>query len=181
MAAAIFNAVIALVLQAGRLLYATGRDRTWVRPLNHLLATVHPKSNSPWIATLLASVISAAVCFVPMNTLLLLSGTSLIFVYILLCVAVIAGRRNGSTDHGHYRMPLFPLPAILCLLGIGYVFYQNVLDQDFGRPSLIITVEIMAAAALYFLFFLSHRYDWHFHDPHDKNARTAEKGNQYID
>ena len=166
-ALAIFNAVIALVLQAGRLLYSTGRDRTWFEPVNRLLAAIHPKTNSPWIATLVASAICAATCFVNMNTLLLLSGTSLIVIYILLCLAVISGRRNGSTDDGHYRMPLFPLPAILFLVGIGYVFYQNALDPDFGRPSLIITGEIMAAAALYFLLFLSHRKDWHFHVPQE--------------
>jgi amino acid transporter len=169
-ASAIFNAVIALVLQAGRLLYSTGRDRTWFEPLNSALATIHPKFNSPWIATLIASVIGAAACFTEMRTLLLLSGTALLFTYTLLCAAVIVGRRNGSTDNGDYRMPFFPFPAILCLIGLGYVFYQNAIDKDFGLPSLIVTGEILVAAALYFLFFLSHRKDWHFHAPHDQES-----------
>jgi len=169
-ASAIFNAVIALVLQAGRLLYSTGRDRTWFAPLNTMLETIHPKTNSPWVATVIAAVICAATCFVSLNRLLLLSGTALIFVYMLLCVAVIAGRYNGSTNNGHYRMPWFPIPAVLCLLGIGYVFYQNALDQDFGQPSLIITGQIMGAASLYYLFFLARRKDWHFHVPPDHQS-----------
>jgi amino acid transporter len=161
-ATAIFNAVIALVLQAGRIVYASGRDRTWFGALNGPLSAIHSKHNSPWVATLLVAVAGAAACFMDMNTLLLLSGNSLIAIYTILCISVVWGRRNGSTGDGHYRMPWFPLPVILCLVGLAYVFYQNLIDKDFGRPSLIITAEIMAGAGLYFFVFLARRQDWNF-------------------
>ena len=161
-ATAIFNAVIALVLQAGRILYASGRDRTWFEALNGPLSAIHSKHNSPWIATLVVALAGAAACFMDMNTLLLLSGNSLIAIYTILCVSVVNGRRNGTTGAGHYRMPWFPLPVILCLIGLAYVFYQNLIDEAFGRPSLIITGEIMVASGLYFLLFLARRGDWNF-------------------
>jgi hypothetical protein len=97
------------------------------------------------------SVLAALACFIDINLLLVVSGTSLVVIYALLCVAVFAGRRNGTTSGGHYRMPLFPVPAILAFVALIYVAYQNLLDAAFGRPSLIATVLIMAVAAIYYV------------------------------
>lgn len=164
-ALAIFNAVIAIVLQASRLLFSSGRDRTWFGPINGWVASVHGTYQSPWIATIVVAVLSAAACFIDLNLLLVVSGTSLVVIYALLCVAVLAGRRNGATNGGHYRMPLFPIPAILAFIALVYVAYQNLLDAAFGRPSLIATGLIMVAAAIYYGLFLSRRADWTLHGP----------------
>ncbi|TPI08293.1 APC family permease [Mesorhizobium sp. B4-1-3] len=67
-------------------------------------------------------------CVIDLNLLLVVSGTSLVVIYALLCIAVFAGRRNGTTSGGHYRMPLFPVPAILAFVALIYVAYQNWLD-----------------------------------------------------
>jgi L-asparagine transporter-like permease len=110
-------------------------------------------------------VLAALACFIDLNLLLVVSGTSLVVIYALLCVAVFAGRRSGTTSGGHYRMPFFPVPAILAFVALVYVAYQNWLDAAFGRPSLIATLAIMAAAAIYFLLFLARRADWTLHGP----------------
>jgi hypothetical protein len=83
----------------------------------------------------------------------------------LACVAAFVGRRSGTTDGGHYRMPLFPVPAILAFLALIYVACQNYLDVAFGRPSLIATGLIMVAAAVYYLLVLARRTDWNLHGP----------------
>ncbi|WP_345708886.1 APC family permease [Kitasatospora paranensis] len=46
-AAAILNAVIVMVLQNGRVLYASARDRTWPDPVNRLLGSLHPAGARP--------------------------------------------------------------------------------------------------------------------------------------
>jgi amino acid transporter len=166
-AIAIFNAVIAIVLQAARLLFSSGRDRTWFGPINTAIASVHDTHASPWIATIVVVVLAAAACFIDLNLLLVVSGTSLVVIYALLCVAVYAGRRNGATSGGHYRMPLFPVPAILAFLALVYVAYQNLLDPTFGRPSLMATLAIVVVAAIYFALFLSRRTDWKLHGPEE--------------
>ncbi len=166
-AIAIFNAVIAIVLQASRLLFSSGRDRTWFGPINDWVASVHGTYASPWVATIVVAVLSAAACFIDLNLLLVVSGTSLVVIYALLCVAAVVGRRNGATDGGHYRMPFFPVPAILAFLALIYVAWQNLLDPAFGRPSLIATLIIMAIAGVYFLLFLSRRTDWKLHGPEE--------------
>ena len=99
------------------------------------------------------------------DTLMLLSGTIVIVVHSLLCVSVILGRRNGTTKNGFSRMPFFPIPAVLCLAGMGTIFYLNLIDVDFGRPSLISTGEIILGASIYYFLFLSHRKNWNFHLP----------------
>ncbi|BCG80620.1 APC family permease [Mesorhizobium sp. 113-3-3] len=164
-AVAIFNAVIAIILQAARLLFSSGRDKTWFSPINDAVASVHGSYASPWIATIVVSVLAAVACFIDINLLLVVSGTSLVVIYALLCVAVFAGRRNGSTAGGHYRMPLFPVPAILAFVALVYVAYQNLLDAAFGRPSLIATLLIMVVAAIYYVLVLARRTDWNLHGP----------------
>ncbi|GLQ78166.1 amino acid permease [Mesorhizobium huakuii] len=164
-AVAIFNAVIAIILQAARLLFSSGRDKTWFGPINAAVASVHGSYASPWIATIVVSVLAAVACFIDINLLLVVSGTSLVVIYALLCVAVFVGRRNGSTAGGHYRMPLFPVPAILAFVALVYVAYQNLLDAAFGRPSLIATLLIMVVAAIYYVLVLARRTDWNLHGP----------------
>lgn len=164
-AVAIFNAVIAIILQAARLLFSSGRDKTWFGPINAAVASVHGSYASPWIATIVVSVLAAVACFIDINLLLVLSGTSLVVIYALLCVAAFAGRRNGTTAGGHYRMPLFPVPAILAFVALVYVAYQNLLDAAFGRPSLIATLLIMVVAAIYYVLVLARRTDWNLHGP----------------
>ncbi len=157
---AIFNAVIAIMLQAARLLYSTARDKTWPGGINQPLARLHPNFASPWIATVVVAVLAALACFIDFNTLLVVTGTSLIVVYVLLCIGVIIGRNNGSTANGHYRMPGYPIPAVLALIALLYIAYQNLMDAAFGRPSFAATAIIMAIAAVYYLVFLARREDW---------------------
>ncbi|WP_379073085.1 APC family permease [Mesorhizobium sp. UC74_2] len=166
-AIAIFNAVIAIVLQASRLLFSSGRDKTRFGPINNAVASVHGTYASPWVATIVVSIAAAAACFIDLSLLLVVSGTSLVVIYALLCLAAVAGRRNGTTSEGHYRMPLFPLPPILAFVALVYVAYQNWLDVAFGRPSLLATLAIVAVAAVYYVVFLARRADWTMHAPEE--------------
>ncbi|MEV0585937.1 APC family permease [Nonomuraea sp. NPDC050310] len=161
-ALAIVNAVLAIMLLCARLIFSTARDATWPAGVNRVLGTIHPRFGTPWPATLVAGVISAAVCFVPLSFLLVVTGTSLVVLYAALCVAVIAGRRNGSTARGTYRMPLYPLAPVAGLLALGYVVYASALDPVIGRPSLFVTAGILAVAAA--LFFLTVRRSWAVQD-----------------
>lgn len=163
-ALSILNAVIAIILQGARLLFSAGRDKTWPAPVSNFVSAVHPKFHSPWNATIVVAILSAAACFIDMNLLFVLTGTSLIVIYALLCVAVIFGRSNGTTAKGHYRMPFFPVPAVIGLLALVYIAYQNFMDEAFGRPSLMATGIIMLLAAIYYAVFLARRADWRLHD-----------------
>ncbi|HEV2364204.1 MAG TPA: APC family permease [Caulobacteraceae bacterium] len=156
-ALAIVNAMIATTLINARQLYATGRDAVWPAAWNRQLTRTHGRFNSPWVATLVSGALAGAMCFVPLATLVVLTATGIIGTYILVAVSALAGRATGSTDHGHYRMPLFPLGPILALAALVAIVWGDWLDPASGRPSLIANLAIMGGFALYYLVFLRGR------------------------
>ena len=121
---------------------------------------MHPRFHSPWIATLAMGAATIACCFIPQKLLIILSGTNVVMLYAGVSVAVIAGRINGTTAVGHYRMPLYPLWPVAALVGLAGVVFANILDPDSGRPSLIVNVGVMAISAAYYLFYLRRRGGW---------------------
>jgi amino acid transporter len=164
-ALAIFNAVIVMQLQAGRYVFSTGRDAVWPARLNRALTRTHRKFHSPWVATLVCGATSALACSVNQNVLFVVTGTGIILIYALLCVAVLAGRWKGTTAHGHYRMPLFPLAPIIGVIMLIYIAYTNWLDQGIGRPSLFTTLGIVTASSLYYVLVIRRRGRWILRGP----------------
>jgi len=148
-ALAILNAMIAILLVNARFYYSSGRDRAWAAPINVALTRLHGRFGSPWVATLLAGAVVMASCLIPFHLLLVLTGAGVVVMYVLLCAGVIVGRRNGTTAHGAYKMPLYPLAPIVGLVALAYVLYANWLDPDVGRPSLIATAAIALLAIAY--------------------------------
>jgi amino acid transporter len=150
-ALSIVNAVIATVLINARFLFSSGRDGVWHGWFNTALTQMHGRFQSPWIATLLAGASAMATCFVPFKILLVMNGTGVVVMYLLLCLAAIAGRITGATAHAAYRMPLFPLAPAFGTLALCYVIYANWIDPEVGRPSLIVSLVLIVLATAYFL------------------------------
>lgn len=121
-ALAILNAVIAIVLEFGRVLYASGRDRAWPGPVNQAMSAVSPRFQTPWFATALVGVIGAILSLtVSLNTLIVLTGASLVLNYGFVAVAAIVGRATGATARSPYRMPWWPAPPLLAVAALVYV------------------------------------------------------------
>ena len=169
-ALAIVNAVIAMLLLTARQLFATARDEAWPGPVNGLLVRVHPRLRSPWAATLAAGALAAGLCFVDQTLLVIATGTGAAVIYGALCVAALAGRRTGATDHGHHRMPLYPWVPILTLIALAGVLYADWLDPATGRPGLIIAVGVAAAFSLYYALAVRGRGRWALREPDDHAA-----------
>ena len=169
-ALAIINADIAVVVLVSRMLFSSGRDCVWATPVNRILTLVHPTLGSPWAATLVTGALACLLCFVSLNLLLVVTGTAIVAVYAALCIAVIAGRRSGATNHAFYRMPFYPWPPILALLALAYVVYANLLDPKVGQPSLVATAVMIGASALYYRFVLRRRGAWVLCEPAAEGA-----------
>jgi amino acid transporter len=164
-ALAIINADIAVVVLVSRMLFSSGRDAVWAAPVNRMLTLVHARFGSPWAATLVTGALAAVLCFVPLSLLLVITGSAIAVVYGALCVAVIAGRRDGSTARAAYRMPFFPWPPILALIVLVYVLYTNLIDPRTGQPSLVATAVIVLASAGYYQLVLRRRGVWVLREP----------------
>ena len=167
-ALAIFNAVLATVLQNGRFFYSTGRDSTWHVWINEAFTLTHSRFNSPWVATLVSGASAVAMCFVRLDYLLVLTGTGIVLTYAALCFGVMFGRVNGSTAHAAYRMPLVPLIPLFGLAALGFVVYASWLDPDSGRLSLIVNAVLIISSLLYYKLVLARRTSWDLRGPGDE-------------
>ena len=168
-ALAIFNAVLATVLQNARFFYSTGRDFAWHTRINDAFMVTHDRFHSPWIATLAAGVSSMAVCFLGLQLLLVLTGTGIAIIYAAMCIAAIAGRRSGASNHAAYRMPLYPFWPVLGLLALGYVLYTSAFDPEVGRPSLIANAVVIAVALGYYAVMFWRKGSWTLRDPEQES------------
>ncbi|OYY69410.1 MAG: amino acid transporter [Sphingomonas sp. 28-63-12] len=164
-AVAIVNAIIACILACARFFYGTARDRCWGRPIDQLLVAIHPRFASPWISTLIVGGAGIACCFLPLELLLVLSGTGLVVIYAGIALALIAGRRSGMLANAPFKSPLYPLMPALTLVALGYIVWLNWLDLEEGRPGLLMTgAQILLSAAYYWLI-LRRRGVWDVHVP----------------
>lgn len=141
---AILNAVIAIVLTAARILYSSARDRAWPDPVNQWISFVHPRLKSPWLPTIFTGVLGAVLCLTAsLTTLVNLTGASLVADYALIAIAALVARPVGATAHSSYKMPFWPLPPLLALASLSYVFTQQT------RPLLEATLITMGIGFVY--------------------------------
>jgi amino acid transporter len=166
-ALAIINAAIVMVIQNSRVLYSSARDKAWPEPVNQAFSTLSKRFGAPWIATLAVGVPGAALCFVNLNTLSLVTGVAVTLLYGFVAVAVLGARRGKNKDSVAWRMPLWPAVPVLILGVLGFVLYEQYLQNV---SAIAITGGITLAAALYWVFYLRPRPDtrWVITIPEDE-------------
>lgn len=164
-AIAIVNAIIACILACARFFYGTARDKCWGRPVDAWLGAIHPRFASPWISTLIGGGAGIACCFLPLELLLVLSGTGLVAIYAGIALALIVGRRSGALANAPFKSPLYPLMPVVTLIALAYIVCLNWLDASEGRPGLMMTAGQMILSGLYYLLVLRRRGDWDVHVP----------------
>ncbi|MDF3933146.1 APC family permease [Pseudomonas citronellolis] len=143
----VFNAIVAIVIQSGRVIFSSGRDALWTPALNRAFTRIHPRWESPWLATLFLAVPSAALSF-SSNLADLTSFTVLLLVMVYLAVALCAlFSRVLRRDREHpYRMPLWPLPALLAATGAGYLLLTSLLAAS--TRDVMIIIGILAVSVI---------------------------------
>lgn len=157
-ALAIVNAIIAIALQSGRLLFAAARDQALPQAIAAPLTRVSETAKMPWVATLVMGVFAVGGCLIPVDLLLNATGSTLAFSYGFIALSAIVMRRtSGRTG---YSMPLWPLPPVVALVAIAAIFVMGLLDPT-QWPSLGIAVGIVAAGYLYYFGYLRSRAGTH--------------------
>ena len=141
-AAAIFNTMIAIMLSAGRQLYATARDNAW-GPAGGRLASLHPRFGSPHIATMVMGAAALVCCLLPASVVVTILANGNVATYATLSLAAIAGRRSGLTACTRAPAPLFPLGPIFVLLALAGVVGADLLDPSTGVPGLVAMLVMM--------------------------------------
>jgi len=115
---AAFGSVYAGLLGYSRIPYAAARDGQFFS----IFGRLHPKGQFPFVAVLAMGVSSALAClFSLQNLITALIVTQTLLQFAAQCVAVIVLRQQKREPVDSYRMPLYPLPALVALIGWVYV------------------------------------------------------------
>jgi amino acid transporter len=163
---AVINAILAITLQFSRILWSSARDRAWPAPVNHALGRVHPTFRSPWVATLLTGGIATVLCFASnLVTAVTFTAVLIIVLYGLIAVAALVSRIRDKDATRPSRMPLWPLPPVLALIGIIIA-----ITQQTARDIWIVVILFAVGLVYYYVFLHRSRHDrW---VPHTITAET---------
>jgi amino acid transporter len=155
--ATFFNILLAVLLGYARILYSSGRDRTWPAPISRALGRVHPRTRTPVVATLAigagaltltaVSDYAAAVTF---------ASLTVVVTFALIALSALVSRLLRPGLARPYRMPLWPLPPVVALAGVAVTVALQT-----GRD-LAIVAGILVAGVVYDLVYLRPRWDTHW-------------------
>lgn len=150
---AFFNATLAITLQFSRMAWASSRDRAWPDPISPWLAKVNHRG-SPWVATLVIGGLATVFAFqASLVALVTFTAVLIVVLYATVALAALVSRARDQHLERPYRMPLWPVPPIIVVVGVVIALTQQ-LPRD-----LIISAAIFAAAAIYYVAFLRPRRD----------------------
>ena len=170
---AIFNAVLAITLQFGRILFASGRDRAWPTPISNALSRVNQRG-APWISTLIVGTLATALCFYSsLVTVVTFTSVLVVVLYALIAASAIVSRVSAPQRAlpRPFRMALWPVAPVVALAGVGIALSQQ------KASDLFITAAIIVGALLYYVLYLRPRRATHwntFSDPETELARLGE-------
>lgn len=148
-----FGSVFAVLLGYSRIPYAAACEGRFFSAF----ARLHPRGGFPYVSVVSIGLCSALACFVSLEGLisaLIVSQTLLQFMG--QCVAVILLRRKKSETDETYRMPLFPIPALLALCGWTYIVVTS------GVRYIAMGLILMLAGVLAYLARARSSAEWPF-------------------
>ncbi|KWA77199.1 amino acid permease [Burkholderia ubonensis] len=146
----VFNAIIAIVITMGRLLYRSGRHALWSRSCNRAFSAIHPRLESPWLATLALAAPSAALVFVSsLDELTAFTVDLLLLVYLVVGLAALASRFVRRDVEHHYRMPFWPVTPLVAVAGAAYTLYTTLATSAKPTDLYIIAGLFFVALAMY--------------------------------
>jgi len=148
-----FGAVFANMLGYSRIPYAAATDGHFFAPF----ARLHKTGGFPTISLWFMGLVSAIACSFSLEDLIkVLIVVQAISQFAAQCVAVELMRRINPNPGENYRMPLYPFPAAIALLGWIYIAASS------GLRYLAIGLGMVAAGACIYLVKARQRREWPF-------------------
>jgi amino acid transporter len=148
-----FGAVFANMLGYSRIPFAAAADGRFLAPF----ASLHKKQNFPTVSLIFMGVFSSAACVFSLGDLIkVMIVVQAIFQFAAQCVAVELMRRRYPRTVDSYRMPLYPLPAVIALLGWIYIAVSS------GTHYLLIGLGMVAAGSAIYLVKSKRKQAWPF-------------------
>lgn len=148
-----FASVFCVLLGFTRVPYAAAIEGRFFA----VFARVHPRQHFPSFSVLFFGAASAIACLLPLATLI--NGLIAIQVatqFFAQCLAVLLIRKNRPDIEQSFKMPLYPLPAILAASGWLYIFFES------GLPYIAVSLGLVAAGSAIFLLRAKKSREWPF-------------------
>lgn len=149
---AFFNACLAITLQFARVVWTSGRDSVWPRVVSDALRKVHPATQVPWVATIVIGVPAIVLCWLSsLVAVVTFVSVLTITLYVFVAVAAIVHRVRDRDVQRPFRMPLWPLPPVVAIVGAGVALSQQAVHD------LLIVAILFLLGLAYYLFYLRPR------------------------
>ena len=148
-----FGSCFALMLGYSRIPFAAARDGYFFK----IFGLLHPTKNFPHISLLVVGAISIVCSFFALDTLInILLTTRILVQFIGQIGAVMLLRKRRPDLDRPYRIYLYPLPALLALVGWLYLFATS------GREPILIGLATLVAGVIAFLIWSRAKQSWPF-------------------
>ena len=153
-----WGSVFAILLGFSRVPYTAAVDGHFFKPF----ARLHPTGKFPSTSLLFMGGLSAVACLFSLADLIsVLIVVQTMFQFAAQCIAVILLRRKAVGTPDTFRMPLYPLPALIALCGWSYIVISS-------KPTHIaIGLATAAIGAGVYLVQAKQKLEWPFHQ-HDE-------------
>lgn len=150
--AAIVNATLAITLQFSRILWASARDHAWPMPVNSALSRVSPRFHSPWVATLVVGACATVLAYqFSLVSVVTFTSVLLVVLYALVAISAIVHRLRTRGEGTPFRMPFWPVPPVIALIGAGVTLYEQ------SERDLLTVAAIFAGGLIYYYLYLGRR------------------------
>jgi amino acid transporter len=117
-----FASVFCVLLGYTRVPYAAAAEGHFFSPF----ARVHPTRRFPSFSVVYMGLVSAAICFISLEALIKsLIVIQIVTQFIAQCIAVILIRRRRKDIALPFRMPLYPVPALVALAGWIFILVSS--------------------------------------------------------
>jgi amino acid transporter len=148
-----FGSVFALLLGYSRIPYAAALDGTFFRAFGR----VHPTRHFPHVSLLVVGLLAVVCSVLPLGAVIdALLTTRILVQFIGQVAAVIVLRRTRPDMERPFKMWLYPLPALVALVGWVFLFATS------GATVVLFGVATLAAGGLVFLGWARHTGHWPF-------------------
>lgn len=150
---ATFGSVFAVLLGFSRVPFAAAKDGHFFSAF----ARLDRKGQYPVVAVLTMGLLSAVASAFSLSDLIsTLIVVETMLQFIAQCVAVILLRRSGRQHATSYRMPLFPLPAVIAMCGWIYIVATS------GLRYIAIGTSLILLGVIAFLMRSLRAHEWPF-------------------
>jgi amino acid transporter len=150
-----FASVFSLLLGYSRVPYAAARDGNYFRAL----AAVHPRHGIPHRSLVALGVVACGFCFLSLQQVItLLVVTRILLQFFLQHIGVMVLRFKRPDLARPFRMPLYPLPPLVCLAGFTFIL----INRKQALWGLLVAAAIAVTGTALYLFRARQRGEWPF-------------------